>query len=67
MTLRPHHGKVAAAILGPLIGSGRLAGPCAVDLPRLAEIREVLRVTTSCGPRSASTSDARRRVGGGGP
>jgi hypothetical protein len=37
MTLRPHHGRVAAAILGILIESGRLAGPCSVDLPRLLD------------------------------
>jgi hypothetical protein len=37
MTLRPHHGRVAAAILGILIESGQLAGPRSVDLPRVLD------------------------------
>jgi hypothetical protein len=37
MTLRPHHGRVAAAILGILIERGQLAGPRSVDLPRVLD------------------------------
>ena len=37
MAPRPHHGRVAAAILGILSERGQMTGPYTVDLPRVLD------------------------------